>query len=89
MDGQVPNYIDDSTYCKETGGDRRLSRDEPHTSRISTEKITVTRTDDITNENVRRHDHPSEQQVGRIIIDEFQDESERIAGPKKVSITNE
>jgi tRNA A37 threonylcarbamoyladenosine dehydratase len=72
----------------ETGGDRKPGRDEPRVSRVSTEKITVTRSDGVTNENVRRHDHPSEQQVGRIIIDEFQDDSEIIAESKKVSIVD-
>ena len=51
---------------------------------MSTEKVTVTRTGDITREEIKRHDHPSEQQVGRIVIDEIPDESERIAEPKKV-----
>ena len=60
------------------------SRDEPRVSRVSTDKITFTRTDDIAREKVKRHDHPSEQRIGRIVIDEILDESERITEPKKV-----
>jgi hypothetical protein len=35
-------------------------------------------------EKVKRHDHPSEQRIGRIVIDEILDESERITEPQKV-----
>ena len=78
------SYIEDSTYYKDTCGDSETSSDEPHVSRVSTEKITVTRSDDTKREEVKRHDYPTEQQVGRIVIDEISDESERIAEQKKV-----
>lgn len=76
--------MEDSTSYKETRDDRKPIRDGPRMSRISTEKITVTRTDNITREEVKQHDHSSEQQVGRIVIDERSDIAERITEPKKV-----